>query len=167
MKFIDELTIQVKAGKGGDGCCSFRREKFIPFGGPDGGNGGNGGDIYLRATLRLNTLVDLNYRKEYKADKGRSGSGNLRSGKSGENLIIDVPIGTIVWENDTGEMIGDLIEQDQLLLVAQGGQGGLGNHNFKSSVNRAPRKIIKACLGCAWIMSVNISANPMSTSIGG
>lgn len=147
MKFIDELTIQVKAGKGGDGCCSFRREKFIPFGGPDGGNGGNGGDIYLRATLRLNTLVDLNYRKEYKADKGQSGSGNLRSGKFGENLIIDVPIGTIVWENDTGEMIGDLIEEDQLLLVAQGGQGGLGNHNFKSSINRAPRKIIKGSLG--------------------
>lgn len=147
MKFIDEVTIHVQAGKGGDGCCSFRREKFIPWGGPDGGDGGDGGSIYLQATSRLNTLVDLNYKKDYQADKGRSGSGSLCSGKSGEDLIIEVPIGTVVWEMDTNEIIGDLIQDNQLLLVANGGRGGLGNHHFKSSTNRSPRKIIKGELG--------------------
>lgn len=147
MKFIDEVTVHVHAGKGGDGCCSFRREKFIPFGGPDGGDGGSGGDVYLQATSRLHTLVDLNYRKSYKAEKGRAGSGNLRSGKSGKHLIINVPIGTIVKEENTGEIIGDLTSDQQLLLVAKGGQGGLGNHHFKSSTNRAPRKIIKGSIG--------------------
>ena len=147
MKFIDEVTIHIQAGKGGDGCCSFRREKFIPFGGPDGGNGGNGGDIYLQATSRLHTLVDLNYKKSYQAENGKSGSGNLRSGKSGKSLIIKVPVGTIAKETNTGEIIGDLIEDQQLVLIAKGGQGGLGNYNFKSSTNRAPRKIIKGSLG--------------------
>ena len=147
MKFIDEVTIHVQAGKGGDGCCSFRREKFIPFGGPDGGDGGHGGDVYLRATSRLHTLVDLNYKREYQAEKGKSGSGSLCTGKSGENLIIEVPIGTVVWEHDTHEMIGDLIQDNQLLLVAKGGRGGLGNHHFKTSTNRSPRRIIKGTLG--------------------
>lgn len=147
MKFVDEVKIQVKGGKGGDGCCSFRREKFIPLGGPDGGDGGDGGDIYLKATSQLSTLIDLRYRKEYKADNGVAGKGNLRAGKSGTNLTIEVPVGTMVWENDTGEMIADLTLDGQLLLVAKGGQGGLGNHHFKSSVNRAPRKVIKGSLG--------------------
>jgi GTP-binding protein len=147
MKFIDEVTVHIQAGKGGDGCCSFRREKFIPFGGPDGGNGGNGGDIYLQATSRLHTLVDLNYKKSYKAENGKAGSGSLCTGKSGEHLVIRVPIGTIAKEADTGEIIGDLIEDQQVVLVAKGGQGGLGNYNFKSSTNRAPRKIIKGTLG--------------------
>lgn len=147
MKFIDEVTIHVQAGKGGDGCCSFRREKFIPFGGPDGGNGGNGGDIYVQATSRLHTLVDLNYKKSYKAENGKPGRGSLCSGRYGEQLIIQVPIGTIIKEADTQEIIGDLITDQQLLLVAKGGSGGLGNYNFKSSTNRAPRKIIKGSLG--------------------
>lgn len=147
MKFIDEVTVHVHAGNGGDGCCSFRREKFIPFGGPDGGNGGNGGDVYFQATSRLHTLVDLNYKKVYKAVSGKPGSGSLCTGKSGEHLIINIPIGTIVKEAETEEIIGDLVEDQQLLLVAKGGRGGLGNYNFKSSTNRAPRKIIKGSLG--------------------
>jgi len=147
MKFIDEVAIHVQAGKGGNGCCSFRREKFIPFGGPDGGDGGNGGDVYLKATSRLHTLVDLNYKKSYLAPDGKPGSGNLRSGKSGKHLIIQVPIGTTVQEANTGETIGDLTLDQQILLVAKGGQGGLGNHHFKSSTNRAPRKTIKGSLG--------------------
>lgn len=147
MKFIDEVTIHVQAGKGGDGCCSFRREKFIPWGGPDGGDGGHGGHVYLKATSRLHTLVDLNYKKDYQAEKGKSGSGSLCSGKSGEHLIIEVPVGTVVWEHDTNEIIGDLIQDSQVLLVANGGRGGLGNHHFKSSTNRSPRKIIKGELG--------------------
>lgn len=147
MKFIDEVAIHVQAGKGGSGCCSFRREKFIPFGGPDGGDGGDGGDVYLQATSRLHTLVDLNYKKSYQAPDGKAGSGNLRSGKSGKHLIIQVPIGTIVKEVNTGETIGDLTTDQQILLVAKGGQGGLGNHHFKSSTNRAPRRIIKGSLG--------------------
>lgn len=156
MKFIDEVTIHVQAGKGGDGCCSFRREKFIPFGGPDGGNGGKGGDIYLKATSRLATLVDLNYNKIHHSPKGRSGSGNLRSGKSGEDLIIQVPVGTIVWDHNSKEIIGDLITDDQLLLVAKGGQGGIGNHHFKSSTNRAPRKITKGTLGETRILRLEL-----------
>jgi GTP-binding protein len=147
MKFIDEATILVHAGKGGDGCCSFRREKFIPFGGPNGGDGGQGGSIYLRATSRLNTLIDLNYKKIYQAENGKPGKGNLCSGRSGQELIINVPIGTMVWEDDTNEIIGDLVAEDQLVVVAQGGKGGLGNHHFKSSTNRTPRKIIKGQLG--------------------
>lgn len=147
MKFIDEVAIFVQAGKGGNGCCSFRREKFIPFGGPDGGDGGNGGDVFLQASPRLHTLVDLNYKKSYLAQDGKAGAGNLRAGKSGKHLIINVPIGTIVKEANTGETIGDLISDQQLLLVAKGGKGGLGNHHFKSSTNRAPRKTIKGALG--------------------
>lgn len=147
MKFIDEVIINVKAGNGGDGCCSFRREKFIPWGGPDGGNGGSGGSVYLKSTGRLNTLIDLIYKKDYQAHKGKSGSGNLCSGKSAEDLIINVPIGTLVWAQETNELIGDLSEDNQLLLVAKGGRGGIGNHHFKSSTNRSPRKIIKGELG--------------------
>lgn len=147
MKFIDEVTIHVQAGKGGDGCCSFRREKFIPFGGPDGGNGGSGGDIYLQASNRLHTLIDLNYKKSYQAENGRFGEGNLRSGKSGDPLTIKVPIGTIVLEKNTNELIGDLVTDQQTILVAKGGHGGLGNNIFKSSTNRSPRKITKGALG--------------------
>lgn len=147
MKFIDEVTVHIQAGRGGNGCCSFRREKFIPWGGPDGGDGGHGGDIFLQATSKLHTLVDLNYKKDYQAENGKPGSGSLRSGKSGQHLIIEVPIGTVVWEFDTHEMIGDLIQDDQILLVAKGGRGGLGNHHFKSSTNRSPRKIIQGSLG--------------------
>ena len=147
MKFIDEVIIKVAAGSGGDGCCSFRREKFIPWGGPDGGNGGNGGSIYLKSTDRLHTLVDLVYKKDYQAEKGKSGSSNLCSGKSGQDLVIHVPLGTLVWAQETNELIGDLTEDNQLLLVANGGRGGLGNHHFKSSTNRSPRKIIKGEVG--------------------
>lgn len=147
MKFVDEVTIRVEAGKGGDGCLSFRREKFIPFGGPDGGDGGAGGSIYLKAEEGINTLVDFRYQRVFRAQNGEYGMGQQRSGKSGEDLIIPVPIGTMIYFVDTGELIGDLVTAGQAICVAQGGRGGLGNVHFKSSVNRAPRKTTKGILG--------------------
>jgi GTPase len=140
MKFVDEATIQVQAGAGGNGCLSFRREKFIPFGGPDGGDGGNGGSIYLLADESINTLVDFRHQRHFRAQRGEDGRGRLQTGKSGENLYIRAPIGTEAWDADTGELLGDLTHNQQTLLVAKGGNHGLGNARFKSSVNRAPRK---------------------------
>ena len=140
MKFVDEATITVESGQGGDGCLSFRREKSIPKGGPDGGNGGNGGDVYLRAIPGLNTLADFRYTRKFKADNGKPGSGQNKTGRSGADTHIDVPVGTGVFDRDTGELIGDLAEQARCLLVAYGGRGGLGNPHFKSSTNRAPRR---------------------------
>ena len=147
MKFVDEATIFVKAGKGGDGCMSFRREKFIPFGGPDGGDGGDGGSVYLEADLNLNTLVDFRFIREFRAENGKSGMGKQCTGKSGEDLAIKVPVGTVVWDDDTCEQIGDLTYDRQRLLVAQGGFHGIGNTRFKSSTNRAPRQTTKGSLG--------------------
>jgi GTP-binding protein len=147
MKFVDETTIYVKAGKGGDGCLSFRREKYIPLGGPNGGDGGDGGSIYLEADPGLNTLVDFRFKREFRAANGRHGMGSQCTGQKGDDLIIRVPIGTIVWDNDTQEKICDLAEPWQKTLVAQGGFHGLGNARFKSSVNRAPRKTTKGTLG--------------------
>lgn len=140
MKFVDEATITVRAGKGGDGCVSFRREKFIPFGGPDGGDGGDGGDIYLQADTGLNTLVDFRYERHFRAENGSYGTGAQCTGKRGEDLYIRVPVGTLVYDLHTDELIGDLATPAAVLQVAQGGRHGLGNLHFKSSTNRAPRQ---------------------------
>lgn len=142
MKFVDEASIEVIAGKGGDGSASFRREKFVPFGGPDGGDGGRGGSVFLQGDSGLNTLVDFRHRRKFKANDGDRGSGRQKTGISGEDIIIRVPLGTIVSDAETGDAIGDVTEHGQQLLVAQGGRGGLGNVHFKSSTNRAPRKTI-------------------------
>ena len=147
MKFIDESTIEVHAGKGGDGCLSFRREKYIPFGGPNGGDGGDGGSIFLIGDAQINTLVDFRYKRIFKAENGRAGQGSDCTGKSGEDLYIKVPLGTLVYDKDTEELLGDITEVDQILKVAQGGFHGLGNARFKSSTNRAPRKITKGTIG--------------------
>jgi GTP-binding protein len=140
MKFVDEATIDVKAGDGGNGCVSFRREKFIPFGGPDGGDGGDGGSVYLVADANLNTLADFRYERRFQAQRGENGRGRNCTGKNGEAREIRVPAGTLVYDEDTGELIGDLVEDGQRLLIAQGGFHGLGNVRYKSSTNRAPRQ---------------------------
>ncbi|MFO1465821.1 MAG: GTPase ObgE [Steroidobacteraceae bacterium] len=140
MKFIDEATLKVQAGHGGRGCVSFRREKFVPFGGPDGGDGGNGGDVWLTAVEGLNTLADFRIQRTYKAKNGQPGSGNDRAGHGGEDIFIPVPIGTVVTDLETEEQLGDLTVDGQRLLVGKGGKGGWGNARFKSSTNRAPRK---------------------------
>lgn len=140
MKFVDEAIIKVQAGDGGNGCISFRREKFIPFGGPDGGDGGSGGSVWLVADEGLNTLIDFRHQRSFKAQRGQNGMGSDMYGKGGEDTTIRVPVGTVVTNVDTDEVIGDLTRHGQRLLVAQGGKGGLGNIHFKSSVNRAPRK---------------------------
>jgi GTPase len=140
MKFVDEAQIRVTAGSGGNGCASFRREKFIPFGGPDGGDGGDGGSVWLVADEGLNTLVDFRHMRQFKAPRGQNGMGSQMYGKGGEDITIRVPVGTVVTNVDTDEVIGDLTAHGQRLKVAEGGRGGLGNIHFKSSVNRAPRK---------------------------
>ena len=140
MKLVDEAEITVTAGNGGNGCIGFRREKFIPLGGPDGGDGGAGGDVWLLADENLNTLVDFRHQTKFKAQRGENGMGRQMYGKAGEDNVITVPVGTVVHNVDTDEVIGDLTEHGQRLLVAKGGQGGLGNMHFKSSINRTPRK---------------------------
>lgn len=140
MKFVDEANIKVQAGDGGNGCISFRREKFIPFGGPDGGDGGSGGSVWLVADEGLNTLVDFRHQRSFKAQRGQNGMGSQMYGKGGEDHTIRVPVGTMITHVDTDEVIGDLTAHGQRMLVAQGGKGGLGNIHFKTSVNRAPRK---------------------------
>ncbi|KAF1006726.1 MAG: GTPase Obg [Luteibacter sp.] len=140
MKFVDEAQIRVQAGDGGNGCVSFRREKFIPFGGPDGGDGGDGGSVWLVADEGLNTLVDFRHQRSFKAKRGQGGMGSQMYGKGADDIEIRVPVGTVVTNVDTDEEIGDLTAHGQRLKVAQGGRGGLGNIHFKSSVNRAPRK---------------------------
>lgn len=140
MKFVDEVTIRVEAGDGGNGCVSFRREKYIPFGGPDGGDGGDGGSIYLQADAELNTLADYRYTRLFRAEHGKKGMGANCTGRSGADLEIVVPVGTLAHDVETGELIGDLVESGQRLLVARGGFHGLGNTRYKSSTNRAPRQ---------------------------
>jgi GTP-binding protein len=140
MKFVDEARLRVQAGHGGRGSVSFRREKFIPFGGPDGGDGGHGGAVWLRAAEGINTLADFRIERTFKAASGQPGAGNGCTGRSGEDLYITVPVGTTVRDADTGELLGDLTTPGQQLLVAQGGKGGYGNLRFKSSTNRAPRQ---------------------------
>ena len=140
MKFVDEVLIRVEAGSGGSGCLSFRREKFIPRGGPDGGDGGRGGDVQLCADVGLNTLADFRHARAFHAENGTKGKGRNCSGKNGDDLKLAVPLGTRVTDADTGELIGELTAGRHTLVVAHGGKGGLGNARFKSSVNRAPRK---------------------------
>ena len=147
MKFVDEATIRVVAGKGGDGCLSFRREKYIPKGGPDGGDGGDGGSVYLEVDEGLNTLVDFRHQRLFRAKNGQPGQGKERNGKKGDDFIIKVPLGTLVYDDDIDEIIGDLTEATGRLLVAKGGFHGLGNTRFKSSTNRAPRKTTKGTTG--------------------
>jgi GTP-binding protein len=140
MKFIDEAKITVKAGDGGNGCVSFRREKYIPFGGPDGGDGGDGGSVWLVGDAGLNTLADFRFQRRYEAERGENGHGRNRTGRSGADLDVPVPVGTQVFDAETDEMIGDVTEDGQRLLVAQGGFHGLGNTRYKSSTNRTPRQ---------------------------
>lgn len=140
MKFVDEVNITVKAGDGGNGCVSFRREKYIEYGGPDGGDGGDGGNVYLQANKGLNTLADFRHVRFYEAGRGENGASRNMTGAKGEDKIIQVPIGTMVYVEETDELIGDLTTDEQMLKVAQGGFHGLGNLRYKSSVNRAPRQ---------------------------
>ncbi|GHB11672.1 Obg family GTPase CgtA [Modicisalibacter luteus] len=140
MQFVDEASIIVEAGKGGSGCLSFRREKYVPKGGPDGGDGGHGGSVYLIGDESLNTLIDFKYQRFYKAQNGQPGQGRQMSGKAGDDLHVKVPVGTTLIDVDTFEVIADVTEPGQVVLVAQGGRRGLGNIHFKSSTNRAPRR---------------------------
>ncbi|WP_028388334.1 Obg family GTPase CgtA [Legionella fairfieldensis] len=140
MKFVDEAVIKVEAGNGGAGCLSFRREKFVPRGGPDGGDGGDGGSVFLEANSDLNTLVDFRYQRHYKAENGQPGMGGNCTGKKGDDLIIQVPVGTMVYDIDSDELLGDINQAGERLLIAQGGFHGLGNTRYKSSINRAPRQ---------------------------
>ena len=147
MKFLDQVKIYIKAGNGGDGSPSFRREKFIEYGGPDGGDGGNGGSIIFRAERNLNTLIDYRYQQHHKAKRGDNGSGQNKTGKSGDNLVLKVPLGTQVFEEDNKTLIFDFIKIGEEFIAAAGGKGGLGNTRFKSSTNRAPRKFTKGTPG--------------------
>jgi len=147
MKFVDEATIRVQAGNGGHGCLSFRREKFVERGGPDGGDGGHGGSVYLVAEPSLNTLADFRVARKFRAESGNGGAGRNKTGRSGEDLEVMIPNGTVVHDVDTGELICDLTESGQRQKVAEGGRGGLGNTRFKSSTNRSPRKITQGTQG--------------------
>ncbi len=147
MKFVDEANIVVIAGNGGNGSASFRREKYIPFGGPDGGDGGRGGSVLLEGDSGLNTLVDFRHMRKYKAQNGQHGSSRNKTGKSGEDVVVRVPLGTIVTNVETGERVGDVTDHGQQLLVARGGRGGLGNVHFKSSTNRSPRQTVPGSAG--------------------
>lgn len=140
MKFVDEVSIKVQAGKGGNGIASFRREKYIPFGGPNGGDGGDGGSVYLVGDTNINTLVDYRYTRQFKAENGQAGMGSNCTGKGGDDLYLPVPVGTQVYDEDTQELIGDIVKEGESVLVAQGGFHGIGNTRFKSSTNRAPRQ---------------------------
>ena len=140
MKFLDQVKIFLKAGDGGSGSAGFRREKFIEFGGPDGGDGGHGGSIIFIADRNLNTLIDFRYQQHFKAERGEDGKGKKKTGKSGKDLVLKVPVGTQIFEEDNNTLIEDLTRQGQKIILAKGGSGGLGNVRFKSSTNRAPRK---------------------------
>lgn len=147
MKLVDEAEIKVIAGNGGNGCIGFRREKFIPLGGPDGGDGGAGGSVWLVANENVNTLVDFRHQKQFRAQRGENGMGRQAYGKGGDDLVIVVPVGTVVTNVETDEIIGDLVAHGDRLLVAHGGKGGLGNMHFKSSINRTPRKALPGLPG--------------------
>ena len=140
MNFIDEAYLEIKAGDGGSGASSFRREKYIPFGGPDGGDGGKGGDIYFKVNLNVNTLVDFQNKKVFNAQNGKRGAGKNKFGAAGVDLIIEVPKGTVIYDNNTNEELIDCTDESSGYLIARGGDGGLGNAKFKSSTNQAPRK---------------------------
>ena len=140
MEFLDEAKIHLKAGDGGSGCVSFRREKYIEFGGPDGGDGGRGGNIVFKAVSNLNTLIDFRYKQHFKAQRGKDGSGKNRTGASGEDLIIEVPVGTVILSEDKKLVIKDFTKELDSFILIHGGMGGRGNARFKSSTNQAPRK---------------------------
>ncbi len=156
MRFVDEAIIKVDAGNGGHGCLSFRREKFIPFGGPDGGDGGNGGCVYFEADSELNTLIDFRYKRHFKAANGECGMGANCAGRRGDDLIIPVPVGTLAYDIDTGEQLADLKNAGDRVLIAQGGFHGLGNTRYKSSINRAPRQTSKGSAGQARHLRVEL-----------
>ncbi len=147
MKFLDQVKIYVKAGNGGSGSPSFRREKFVEFGGPDGGDGGKGGSVILISERNLNTLIDYRYQQHFKAERGKDGSGKNKTGKGGDDLYLKVPLGTQVFEEDNKTLIYDFKSQKEEFLVATGGKGGFGNTRFKSSTNRAPKKFTKGGQG--------------------
>lgn len=147
MKFVDEATINVEAGDGGNGCVSFRREKYIPRGGPDGGDGGDGGSVYLVGDSGLNTLVDFRHKRSHRAERGQNGMGRQMTGRKGQDVLVPVPVGTRVTDGDTGELVGEVLAHGETLLVAHGGQHGLGNIHFKSSTNRAPRQATPGTAG--------------------
>jgi len=154
MKFLDQAKIYVKAGDGGSGSASFRREKFIEFGGPDGGDGGNGGSVVLVAETNLNTLIDFRFQQHFKAGRGQNGMGKKKTGKNGEDLILKIPVGTQIFEEDNNTLIEDLKKPGQKVIIAKGGKRGLGNVRFKSSSNRAPRKTTRGEEGesfCIWL----------------
>jgi GTPase len=154
MKFLDQIKIYIKAGNGGSGSASFRREKFVEFGGPDGGDGGDGGSVVLVAEENLNTLIDFRFQQHFKAERGQNGMGKKKTGKAGKDLILKVPIGTQIFEEDNNTLIDDLKKVGQKIIIAKGGKKGLGNVRFKSSTNRAPRKITKGTEGenfCIWL----------------
>ena len=147
MKFLDQVKIYIKAGNGGDGSPSFRREKYVEFGGPDGGDGGKGGSIVLKSEENLNTLIDYRYQQHHKAERGENGAGQNRTGKSGDDLVLKVPLGTQVFEEDNKTLLFDFSKKGEEFIAANGGKGGLGNTRFKSSTNRAPRKFTKGTVG--------------------
>ena len=158
MKFLDQIKIYIKAGNGGDGSPSFRREKFVEFGGPDGGDGGKGGSIILRSERNLNTLIDYRYLQHHKAERGKDGAGKKRTGRNGKNLFLKVPIGTQVFEEDNKTLIFDFKKQGEEFVAANGGKGGLGNVRFKSSTNRAPRKFTKGQIGENFIVWLQLKS---------
>ncbi|MFL2836447.1 MAG: GTPase ObgE [Hyphomicrobiales bacterium] len=147
MKFLDEAKIYIRAGGGGNGAASFRREKYIEFGGPDGGDGGDGGNVYIKAVDGLNTLIDYRFRQHFKAERGKDGSGKNKTGHGGKDLVLPVPLGTQIYDELKEDIIADLIEVDQIFMIAKGGSGGFGNTRFKSSTNRAPRSANKGTEG--------------------
>ena len=152
MKFLDQVKIYIKAGNGGNGSPSFRREKFIEFGGPDGGDGGKGGSVILKSDRNLNTLIDYRYQQHHKAERGGDGAGKNRTGRGGDNLILKVPIGTQVFEEDNKTLIYDFKNEKEEFVAANGGKGGLGNTRFKSSTNRAPKKFTKGTVGEEYVI---------------
>lgn len=154
--FIDRAKIFVKGGDGGNGCLAFRREKFVPRGGPSGGDGGHGGNVYFEATSQMNTLLSFRYNPEYKAPRGSHGEGSNCSGRDGADIIVKVPVGTLVTNFDTGEVIADLIADGERLLIAEGGRGGFGNAHFVSSVNRAPTRIESGKPGQAYNLNLEL-----------
>jgi GTP-binding protein len=139
MRFLDEAVISARSGDGGRGCVSFRRERFIPKGGPDGGDGGRGGSVFAEATGRLHTLADFSSRRHFKAENGRPGAGRNRTGKDGRDVVIRVPLGTLILDEETGEVVADLVHEGERVAIAEGGRGGKGNQHFATSTNRAPR----------------------------
>ena len=157
MKFVDEALITVEAGNGGAGCLSFRREKYIPKGGPDGGDGGHGGSVILMADENLNTLIDYRFQPRYRADNGRPGAGRNKTGAGGSDLVLKVPVGTAIYNDETNTLVGEVVADGDVMTVAEGGRGGLGNTRFKSSTNRAPRRTTPGTPGEAYKLRLELA----------